>query len=288
MQKRRPTDMCFSPTGDSLSVQPKESIEVFPNQPDYFMIRGKHEKKVVDRNGSVVVRGNFGKLSFLNDTLMRAETGQKLGILKTTGDYLVKPLYETIVEKDGLVLCLRNGRIGSYDLKVGIWIRPKYESRIERIGKNYQVKEDGKYGVLNGSNERIISITYDEIKLWNDTSFMVRKGTSWDLIDLQENLIAAGFENLTPLATNEHGSIWKYVKDEKYGLASSNNGFISEPEFSTVINLGTDDDPIIFADQYLKMPGYHVVSYFNKAGQLIVSKAYTQPLFDKIVCEDPG
>ncbi len=42
---------------------------------------------------------------------------------------------------------------------------------------------------------------------------------------------------------------------------------------------------MIFADQHLDKAGFHVVSYVNEIGKLILSKAYTLEEFEDILCD---
>ena len=272
--------------GDSLKLSSNENVQTFSGQQYYLLLEKSSEKKVISTMGGEILIGNFNEITFFNDSLIKVKINNKFGLVQVKGGYLIKPEFEAIDEHDGLILCLRKAKIGCYDLRNQVWIHTKYESRIERLGRNYLVKEGGMFGVLNEANELVIPASYEEIKYWNDTSFLVKKENDWRFINHLEDQIGESFEYLSEISDANNESIYEYVKYGKYGLLSSKKGFLLEPEFSEIVNIGGINDPLFFADQNLKTAGFHVVSYVDQSGKLIMSKAYKKEEFNKILCED--
>ncbi|MEM6829089.1 MAG: WG repeat-containing protein [Bacteroidota bacterium] len=283
-ERKEKRQLIFS-NGDSLDLMRGEKVKTFLNRPSYLLLEGSYGRKVVSITGKEVVRGNFDELTFFNDSLVKANINRKYGLIRLKGGYLIKPEYQAIDELDGLILCLINGKIGCYDLKNGNWVRAKYESRIARLGENYLVKSEGMFGVLNPSNELVIPTDYDEIRYWNDTSYLVKK-EAWYFINQNNEQIGDPFDYLSELSKSGDESIFEYIKHGKYGLLSSKSGFLLEPEFTEIVNLGSSEEPLFMADQHLKTAQLHVVSYVNANGKLIMSKAYRKSDFDKLLCED--
>ncbi|MEP5613215.1 MAG: WG repeat-containing protein [Cyclobacteriaceae bacterium] len=263
-----------------------KAVKSFFNKPSHLLIADQETRSVIDSQGIALLQGKFEEITFFNDSLLKVKLDGKNGLLKLDGTYMIDLEYDAIDEADGLILCLKGGAIGCVDLDSGTVISPNYEARIERLGPNYLVKMRGKFGVINSKEDSILSFSYDEIKFWNDTSFLARKENSWNFLNHSEEEMEEPIEFLTEITSIEEETIWKYVKDGKYGLVSNLNGFLLAPEFTDVYNIGSDEEPVFFADQNLAKAEFHVVSYIDRFGELILSKAYTKEEFDKILCDD--
>lgn len=263
-----------------------KSVRSFFNKPSLLLVVDQETKSVVDSQGLVLLQGKYDEITFFNDSLMKVKLNGKNGLMKLDSTYVIDLEYDAIDEDNGLILCLRDGMIGCVDFDSGTVISTNYESRIERIGSNYLVKMRGKFGVVDHSEDSILSFSYDEIKFWNDTSFLARNGTEWNFLNYAEEVVEEPVEFLTELTSIEEETIWKYVRDGKYGIVSSTNGFLLNPDFTDIYNIGSADEPVFFADQHLDKAGFHVVSYIDRAGNLLLSKAYTKQEFEKILCDD--
>ncbi|MEP1096650.1 MAG: WG repeat-containing protein [Cyclobacteriaceae bacterium] len=263
-----------------------KTVQSFFNKPSHLLVADQESRSVIDSQGTVLLRGKFDEITFFNDTLLKVKLGGKNGLMKLDSTYVIDMEYDAIDEDDGLILCLKDGMIGGVDLDSGTVISPNYEARIERLGRNYLVKMRGKFGVIDSEEDPILSFSYDEIRFWNDTSFLVKKENFWIFLNHAEEVVEEPIEFLTEITSIEGETIWKYVKDGKYGLVSNLNGFLLTPEFTDIYNIGSDEEPVFFADQHLAKAEFHVVSYIDRYGELLLSKAYTKEEFDKILCDN--
>ena len=93
-------------------------------------------------------------------------------------------------------------------------------------------------------------------------------------------------DKLELLVASETERIYKFVQEGKFGLLSNRAGILLNPEYSDIFNVGSQEEPLFFADQHLSHAGFHVVSYVDAAGTLIFSKAYNREEFDRILCDD--
>lgn len=263
-----------------------QEVQSFLNQPEFITIRDNEQLDIYNSKGQNLVSGEFEKISFINDTLINVTIRDKQGIIDAQGEFLINPLFDALSEKDGLIFTLFNGKIGCYDLERNVLIEAKYEARIERIHEYYLTKLDGNYGLIDQSEEEILPFSYKELSQWNDTSFLVNIDEQYFIINASEDTLTVPLSNLQLLYENDQQQLYRHVTEGKFGLLSTQGGTILAPEFSDILNIGDQDNPLIFADQHLNKAGFHVVSYVDENGKLIFSKAYRKEEFDAILCDD--
>ena len=273
-------------SGFSLLFEEDGEVKTFDKNDDYILIDDGKSKFIYDGKGRAVITGTFEEITFFNDTLLKVIVRKKYGLMALDGTYLLDPVYDALDERDGLILCLKRGQIGCYDLQNHTRISPEYESRIKRMGSFYLAKKGGKYGIIDGNEKVRVSFDYDEINFWNDTSYLAKKSDTWGFLNHKGKQIFEKVENMQRVVEIEGLSVWKYIKNGRYGLISNQDGILLDPEFTDIFNIGSEDQPLFFADQHLDKAGYHVVSYIDRKGRLVLSKAYRNEEFDKILCDD--
>ncbi len=272
-------------SGNSISLEDHQ-VQTFLNQPNFIRVSSDKKITLYDRKGESTISGEFDEFSFLNDTLVRVQVRKKFGLMNTNGDWILNPVFEGLDEKDGLILTLIDGKIGCYDPEINVLIEAKYESRIERLGTDYLAKKQGKHGIIDFTQKEVLSFIYDEIHQWNDTSFLIKKESEFSLIDKNEDTVYEPFQSIKPLCQSSNHNIYRFVQNGKYGLLSSRFGELLKAEFTDIFNISTSGIPFFFADQHLSKAGFHVVSYIDEKGNLILSKAYTKAEFEQILCDD--
>ena len=272
-------------SGNGIEIN-DHRIQTFPNQPDYLSISTNNKIALYNKNGDEVISGKYDEMDFLNDTLIKVSVREKYGLMSTSGDWILNPVFDTIDEKDGLILTLIKGKIGCYDPITNKLIETEYEARIQRFGDNYLAKKDGKFGVIDFVKTEILPFEYEEIKLWNDSSFLIRTNGTYSIIQSDLEIVYDNMQSITLLNQNQRHRIYRFVKDGKYGLLSDHFGELLAPEFTDILNISTPENPFFFADQHLDKARFHVVSYINELGELVLSKAYTREEFELILCDD--
>ncbi|MFK7954243.1 MAG: WG repeat-containing protein [Ekhidna sp.] len=283
-EKGKKSSVLFN-NGNSIEIQEDYQLKTFPNT-SYLSIGDERSVTIYNESGVSAISGSFDQITFLNDSLLKVEVRGKQGLMNTNGEFLLEPVFDVLDKKDQMIFLLDNNKIGCFDLAEQVIFMPKYESRLEKIGNKYAAKMNGKYGLFDLEEQPILEFIYDEIYSWDDSTFRVKKNNFYDFIDYSGESVLNTVELMTLLTVAKDQEIWKFVKEGKYGLISTRNGIILEPEFTDIFNIGSTDNPLYFADQHLSKAGFHVVSYVNKKGELIFSKAYTKQEFDKILCED--
>lgn len=262
------------------------AVRTFSDQKNFIEITNDGALGIYNRFGESVFEGMYEAVSFVTDTMMSVQSKGKVGLASTNGSFILNPIFDSLNEKDGLVLTLYNGKIGCYDLATNTMISPEYEARISKVGDYYYTKKGEYYGLLDANEEEVLPFTYNEIIYWNDTSFLVKTEDHHLLVNASGESLTDEFSSISLLYESDREKVYRYVQEGKFGLRSNQNGDFLPPEFTDILNIGTKDQPIYFADQHLSSAGYHVVSYLNILGDLIYSKAYRKREFEKIICDD--
>lgn len=270
-------------TGEQLYLG-AEKIETFPGRSDYLMISDQ-ENTAIYSGDKMLFKGKYDRISFLSDSLLKVSVRGKQGIIDIRGHSVLQPIYDSIDARDGLILTLLRGGIGCYDIANDHLIPPEYESRISKINGLYLVKKGG-YHLIDIEGNEIFDQEFDEITTWNDSSYFVLKNDKYLIIRRNGQTMLSGLDAPIQIAESGKNQIFKTLKDGKFGLISTQGGIILDFNYSDIVAIGTETDPLFFADQHLSNAGYHVVSYVNASGKLIFSKAYRKEEFDRILCAD--
>ncbi|SNS92879.1 WG containing repeat-containing protein [Ekhidna lutea] len=277
-------ELLFS-NGENIPLDGHQ-ISTFPANTNYLMLAKDESAGIYNHYGQEVISGEFTKITLLNDSLVKVQVRNKQGLIDTNGAWILNPVFDNIDEKDGLVLTLIDGKIGCYDPTINELIETEYEARVTRLGEYYLAKKNGKFGLVDFSKEEILSFNYDQIQQWNDSSYLVKNDQSYLIINSFEESLFPAIESMKLLVQNDEQEIYRFVRDGKYGLISNQFGELLKPEFTDIFNIGNNHNPVFFADQHLDKAGYHVVSYINDIGELILSRAYTKGEFELILCDD--
>lgn len=277
-------DLLFS-SGMRIPIE-DELVSTIQQRPKYIFVKGNKETTLYNQHGETVLTGKFENIAFLNDSLVRVQTGNKQGLLHTSGEWILNPVFDNINEKDGLILTLIGSKIGCYDPVKEALMETEYSASVSRMGDYYLAKKGNAYGVVDIQKKEIISFNYDAIRIWNDTSYLVTKGLQNWIVNKNEEELYAPVESIRPMINNDEHAIYKFIKDGRYGLLSTKYGELLSPEFTDILNIGNDTQPLFFSDQHLDKAGFHVVSYVNQYGKLVLAKAYTREVFDRILCDD--
>jgi len=272
-------------SGKSITLK-THSVKSLPKKPEYLSISNGQALGLYNKKGVMVFNGNYDEVNFLTDTLLKVEKRGRQGLISTSGELILNPIFEILDEKGGLIMTLNKRKIGCYDLFNRVLITADYNARITKAGTFYSVKKGGKYGLVDSNENEVMSFSYNEITQWNDTSYLVKKDDLYRIVNANEEALTEPFSSYKLLFENSESKIFKYVQEGKTGMRSNTMGELLDPEFTDILNIGTVDKAIFLVEQYLSQAKYHVVSYLNESGELLFSNAYREEEFEKIVCDD--
>ncbi|MFY0607871.1 MAG: WG repeat-containing protein [Cyclobacteriaceae bacterium] len=253
----------------------------------YWLLRKRSQLQVLGMDGEALFEGTYSNVTAFSDSTFRVKVANSMGFVDRKGKEILKTRYDLLDENDAMVFLLRDGKIGAVDLRYDAIISSKFDARIERIDSGkYQVKTSGKLGVIDPKENFLIPAQYDEIQYWNDTAIWVKEQEVWSLMTFDQELVLTGIKSLKPWLKNSTQEIWMAFGEDGYGLYGTEQGEILPLQYNEIINVGTDEQPVFFAEQHLKTASLFVVTYFNLEGETIRSQAYRPDEYDLIYCEE--
>ncbi len=254
-------------------------------QPEYVMVFDKKYHKVLSSEGKTLFDGEFDQVGFLADSLFTYSVKGRHGVMDSEGKRIIGPKYESINKQDDLILLLEKGKIGGFNPRTKVLIPPEYDSRLKIFGNYFVIAKGDKVGLINRKNEIVIPIEYEEFMAWNDTSLLARDSTIWSHITYDHEIISSGFMNPVIVAEWGREKFLKVMKDQSFGLLNNLKGEVLETAYNDIVNVGTNNDPVFFAEQHLKTAAFFVVTYFDRWGQTLRSQAYRPEEYSKIYCD---
>ncbi len=161
-------------------------------------------------------------------------------------------------------------------------LSPSFSRLLESIG-NYYKGFEGKYGVLDVEGRVIIPYEYDEVKLWNDSSFIVKKNNGFYFIDLDGNKLG-DFKSYS-FISNEEKNIIQVNSDSGKGIYSKTHGEILKPLYDNIVTTRVNDQLFFIARREISDAGLLINLLVNQEGKIIVNQALDINETNKITCE---
>lgn len=287
--KRRDTVSVLFPNGHQLTLS-KEQVSLMTSrnegeQAPLLILADPKLKKVFDVAGTLLFEGNYDAIHYLNDSTFVVKTKGKEGVIDAKKVVILRPEYDLIEGRGGMIVLLKKNQIGCLDLRKNTFIPSLYEGRVERFGDHYRVTKLGKTGLISGKNKVVCPISYDDLLVWNDTSFWARSGASWSLLSTTGSPIIQGVVDIRPWETDVALGLHIFIQGSKYGIIHPTKGEVIPPQYNDIINVGTANKPIFFAEQHLETADFFVVTYFDQLGNIFKSHAFRSEEYSKIYCD---
>jgi len=238
---------------------------------------------IVDSTGRVLFSGDFAEIASLNDTLFSVSLDGKYGVVNEAGDELLPIEFDYLNLERGILSCIKNQKIGAYDLSRDIQFAPVFESRVVRFKDLYKVKMHGAKGLVDGSGAEVLPFEYEEIIEWTDTLIWTKQQDRFQLINLNTRQSEMEVTLLRSFAAGNETQM-KFYGSAGFGLIAK-SGLLLKPIYSDIVWVGNEAQGIIMADQALPEAGFHVVTYFEADGEKIYSQAYSTEDFEKVLCD---
>lgn len=252
----------------------------------YLVLTDNKKTDILGADGSLLFSGKYEEVSLFKDSLFQIKMNGKMGLKRANGETALSPKYDMLDDQGNLIFLLKDGKIGCMDLSSGVIIPADYEARMEQIGTYYAVKKADKTGLINSDNKEVLPPDYDQILAWNDSSCWVRTGAQWSLIDLRDQQeLLKDVQSVRPWIAMPDQQLCIVLGTNGFGLYSNHYGEVLPMEYNDILNVGTDEHPVFFAEQHLKAAAFFVVTYFDIQGNTIRSQAFRPEEYDHIYCD---
>jgi hypothetical protein len=244
--------------------------------------------KVFNIYGRKIIDGNYTSIEALGREYLLVEKSGKKGLFHGSGKLALKIRYNAIGNSDNnYVSTLINGKFGIYNYKENVFLSAKYEKALKPFGNNYFIGIKGaSLGLVNRENEDVTGYRFDEILDWNDSVALVREEDVWNLYDIKnDSYVFEGISEYTVLRDDEEEKIILVIKNSQSGVLSNKSGEVVGASFNDIINIGTVENPVYFAEKYILEADFYVIIYYDAQGNILRKQVFTdEKEYAKIYC----
>ncbi len=224
------------------------------------------------------------------DNVLKVKKDGKYGMINLTGKELRPCEYDNIVAMEGIKNTLKvtkEGKTGILDNEGKEILAIQYVDVIN-LGKDnkegFIVKgQDGKYGIVDYSNQVVLEPKYDEIikEVYGNDRYVVKQKGKQILVKKDgSEVLSTGYDEIKAILKNaENGVI--FVKDGKYGVMKSSGEVMIPADYEDLkeaksgIFLAKQNGKysIIDSERNTKVePNYISISYLEKADLYMAEK----------------
>lgn len=232
------------------------------------------------------------------ENVLKAKKDGKYGIINLNGKELTSFQYDEIVAIEGIKNALKvskDGKMGVINNE-GKEILAVQATEITNLGKEakdgFIVKgEDGKYGIVDSSNQVILEAKYEGIeKVHGNEMYVVKQGGKQILLKKDgTEVLNTGYDEIKQILKNADNGII-YTKGGKYGVMKTNGEVTIAPDYEELKEAKTGlliakqngKYGIIDEQKAIKVePTYTSITYNEKADLYIAEKAdYSNDIID--------
>lgn len=274
-----------------MNINDQIELTGIPSSQDssqHLLIKNDNVTRVYSEKGEFQFNSKYDDIDYLSSGYFSYEWRDKKGILNSNGGIVLKAEYDGIGQIiDSIAPILSKGQFGYYDLSKMSLLEPTYLKRIEKYNQIYQIAltEEG-YGFLSSEGDVISELEFAEISYWNDSVALVKKD-NWSLYNIaEEEMVLTGIHRVDYISDEVREKVAYLLTDKGFGVFSNVRGEILSPSFNNIINLGTAEKPIFFAEKHVPEADFYVVVYANAQGETIRSQAFRSEEYEMILCEN--
>lgn len=255
----------------------------------YFFVQEKNKKTVFEATTSrKLFTSEFEDIEHLSQSYFLFTRNKKKGILGGDGKPVLPAQYDIIVlTATGFVSLYKDKRFGLFDLNGGKLIKPVYERNLLPYSAEYFIAfKEGSYGLITRNEKPATNFEFDEIRFWTDTSALVRKNFYWSVYSLTSGKALVDRIRSYEVMTNTIETIVKIQRENYYGVMGTQRGLIIPPNFTEIINVGSDEKPLYFTEKRVEEAEIYVVIYYDHTGKFLRKQVYENEEYERIYCED--
>ncbi len=169
-------------------IIPFEYSNISKNK-NQFIVTQNNEKRLLDYYGKSLLKNSYEDISFLNQNYIKVKSNGLYGLLKLNGDEVFPIEYEEInhYSSQDWFLLNQNGKTLLKDSQ-GKRIFGKEYTNISKIDYNFRyilAEKNGKYGIINKSNDIVAPFIFDTVsKEYDNRLFTVQENGKWGIYSI--------------------------------------------------------------------------------------------------------
>ncbi|MEQ9300355.1 MAG: WG repeat-containing protein, partial [Cyclobacteriaceae bacterium] len=283
--------------GKSINLESDQIVTIIKakgqNESDakeYFLIKNRNACVVYNDTGKRLFLERIDNVSYLAPGFFEIAWKGKKGIIKENGLVVQKAEHYAIgLVGDKVALILDGGKFGYYHLDSRKTISPRYSQRLEAYNANYLIAAQGsKMGIINARDgDEVTGFWYEDVSYWTDSTALVKQEDQYQVINIESGEeVMSGIRKVSPLLETPDEIVLSILGKDGFGIMSNKHGEILPPLYNDIVNLGTVDNPVYFAEQHLPRAEFYVVTYSDRYGKVIRSQAFRSAEYDMIYCEE--
>ena len=258
------------------------------NFPGYLILTKKnHVSYIFNPDGKFCFSGKIDNIKSLGDRYFLIRKNKKYGLLSLSGKEILKPVYDGIADfHDGFVTIFSDRKFGLANPDKDVLIKPEFTSAPEPFGDQYfMVKNDGNIGVVDKAGNMLLNIEGDQVRIWNDTSFMVHEGDHWNIYGKNSGkILISGLTSFREISSSDNKKFYLAEDNTGFGILGNKSGQLINLTFTDIINIGLDDKPLYFAEKYIPEADLYIVIYYSNDGKLLRKQVFSSQEYSKIYC----
>jgi len=244
--------------------------------------------KVFNIEGVEIIDGKFNSIEAMGREYLLVEKSGKKGLYHQSGKLALKVNYDAIGNYDkGYVSTLIAGKFGIFNYGKNVLLSTKYQKALVPFGNHYFIGTKGaSFGLVDLDNKDVTGYKFEEILDWNDSVALVKVEGIWSLYDIKnEKSIYEGITEYKVLRDDEAEKILLITKDSQNGILSNKYGEVVSATFNDIINIGSAETPVYFAEKYVLEADFFVIIYYDAKGNILRKQIFTDEAeYEKIYC----
>jgi len=279
----------ISNSTETRLLRPSNILPTVENKNAQYLLTkaAKGIYKVYNINGRKIIDGKYSNIDALGLEYLVVERDGKKGLILQNGKEGLKVRYNAIGNYErGYVSTLMDGKFGIFNDDLQVMLSAKYQKALKPFGAKYFIGVKGNLlGLVDLDNKEVTKYQFEEILDWNDSIALVKKAGEWGLFNIARGQYV--YEGITEYKVLRDGTdkLLLVTRNGQLGVLSNLYGVIIGATFNDIINIGSAEQPVFFAEKYIREAEFYIVIYYDERGKILRKQIFTEPEeYDKIYC----
>lgn len=278
-------------SGKSLDFDSRVKVKFIKSQDttNYFYVSEKSKNSVYAvKSEAKLFAAEFDDLEYLGYGSFLISKGVKKGLVDETGKIILPIEYTAvIVTESGIVSLLKDNKFGLFNISKRKLIKPSFERNVLLYDEvRLLAFKDGYYGFIDWQAKPLGKFEFEEIQRWNDSVAIVKRNFQWSLYEVEtQKILMSKIKGFHLVGEDSDEKTIVIHKENSFGVQSNRRGEIIPASYTDIINLGTAEDPLYFAEKHIEEAGIYVIIYFDREGKSIRKQVFEEDEYVKIYCD---